>query len=49
MRKQRRGLAAMSASKRKKIAEKGARALHESGKAHKFTSETGRKAREKQG
>jgi hypothetical protein len=38
----------MSVEKRKRIAQKGAKALHEQGKAHRFTSEEAKKAREKQ-
>lgn len=48
-RKQRRGFAAMSAAKRKRIAEKGAKALHEQGKAHKFTPEEAKAAVRKKG
>lgn len=38
----------MSEKKRKRIALKGAKALHQQGKAHKFTGDEARAARKKQ-
>ncbi len=40
----RRGFAAMDPAKQREIASKGGRAAHAKGVAHKYTSETGRKA-----
>jgi hypothetical protein len=39
----------MSPVKRKRIAQKGAKALHASGKAHQWTPEEAQAARAKQG
>ena len=38
------GFAALPPEERKRIASKGGRSAHEQGKAHEFTSETGRRA-----
>lgn len=44
-----RGFASMSEEERRRIASKGGKAAHESGKANKFTSETGAEAGSKGG
>ena len=47
--KQRRGFAVMSPEQRRKIARLGAKAIHETGQAHQWTSEEARKAGRKGG
>jgi uncharacterized protein len=42
--KKKKGFASLSPEKRKEIASKGGKAVHEKGNAHKFNSETARKA-----
>ncbi|GHF44496.1 general stress protein YciG [Deinococcus metalli] len=46
---ERRGFAAMDASKQREIASKGGKAAHQSGNAHEFTSEEAREAGRKGG
>ena len=45
----RRGFAAMDPEKQREIAQKGGRAAHEKGRAHRFTSEEARAAGRKGG
>ena len=49
VRKQRRGVASMSAEKQREIASKGGRAAHEKGTAHEWSSDEARTAGRKGG
>ena len=42
--KKKKGFASLSPEKRREIASKGGKAVHQKGNAHKFNSETARKA-----